>query len=109
MHSATWTKPEPSRKVAKEVGVGGFELFRHGTVKLDVVAREHPICAGLPTPIMENVTVLVTSASQPAFWWYESGKGRVFECVPGHSFHTFNNSAFRKLLLQGMNWAAGKL
>jgi type 1 glutamine amidotransferase len=134
IHSATWTKPEPSLKVAKVVGVGGFELFRHGTVKLDVVAQDHPICAGLPTtiileddemywpptPVMENVTVLVSSvedkgtrgstpkAAQPAFWCYESGRGRVFGCVPGHSFHTFNNLAFRKLLLQGINWAADK-
>ena len=30
IHSATWTKPEPSPGLAEIVGVGGFELFRHG-------------------------------------------------------------------------------
>jgi trehalose utilization protein len=101
-------------------------------VKLDLVAREHPVCAGLPetiilendemywppTPFMENAIVLATSvedkgargstsrASQPAFWCYELGRGRVFGCVPGHSIQTFGNPDFRKLLLQGMKWAA---
>ena len=135
IHSATWTKPEPSADVAKIVGVGGFELFRHGKVKLDVVAPEHSICVGLPStiilendetywppaPIIKKVTVLATSvedkgargsipkAAQPAFWCYELGKGRVFGCVPGHSLQTFENPAFQKLLFQGMRWATGEL
>ena len=32
IHSATWTKPKPSEEVAELVGVGGFQLFRHGAV-----------------------------------------------------------------------------
>ena len=36
IHSATWTKPKPSREVAELVGVGGFQMFRHGAVQLDV-------------------------------------------------------------------------
>jgi len=78
IHSATWTKPKPSEEVAELVGVGGFQLFRHGPVRLDVAAPEHPICAGLPktitleddesywppTPIMEGVTVLATSVEK---------------------------------------------
>jgi haloalkane dehalogenase len=80
IHSATWTKPKPSREVAEVVGVGGFRLFRHGDVRLEMVAPEHPICAGLPetitleddetywppTPIMESVTVLATSVEDKA-------------------------------------------
>jgi type 1 glutamine amidotransferase len=46
-------------------------------------------------------------AAQPMFWCYEPGKGRVFGCVPGHSARTFDNPAFRKLLLRGIAWAAG--
>jgi type 1 glutamine amidotransferase len=42
------------------------------------------------------------------FWCYELGKGRVFGCVPGHTTKTFDNPMFRKLLLRGMIWAAGK-
>jgi len=132
IHSATWTKPKPSREVAEVVGVGGFRLFRHGDVRLEMVAPEHPICAGLPetiileddetywppTPIMESVTVLATSVedkakrgstprvAQPMFWCYELGEGRVFGCVPGHSAKTFDNSVFRKLLLRGIAWTA---
>ena len=134
IHSATWTKPKPSREVAEVGGVGGFKLFRHGAVRLDMVAPEHPICAGLPetiilkddetywppTPIMEGVTVLATSvedkakrgstpkAAQPMFWTYELGEGRVFGCVPGHRTQTFDHPMFRKLLLRGMIWVAGE-
>lgn len=133
IHSATWTRPKPWRGgVAEVIGVGGFELFRHGAVRLDMIAPEHPICAGLPetiilkddetywppTPIMESVTVLATSvedkakrggtprAAQPMFWCYELGKGRVFGCVPGHSARTFDDPLFRKLLLRGIAWTA---
>lgn len=135
IHSATWTRPKSLRHgVAEVIGIGGFELFRHGAVKLDMVAPEHPICAGLPetiilendetywppTPIMEGVTVLATSvedkaargstprAAQPMFWCYELGAGRVFGCVPGHSAQTFDDPVFRKLLLRGVAWAAGE-
>jgi len=135
IHSATWTRPKPLRDgVAEVIGVGGFELFRHGVVQLEMVAPEHPICAGLPetivlandetywppTPIMENVTVLATSvedkakrgstprAAQPMFWCCELGEGRVFGCVPGHSAKTFDNPVFRKLLFRGIAWTAGE-
>jgi type 1 glutamine amidotransferase len=134
IHSATWTKPKPSEEVAELVGVGGFQLFRHGAVHLNVTAPEHPICAGLPetitlendesywppTPIAEGVTVLATSveekakrrstprAAQPMFWCYELGAGRVFGCVPGHCAQTFDDPVFRKLLLRGIAWAAGE-
>ncbi|HEC04403.1 MAG TPA: hypothetical protein ENI81_12790, partial [Phycisphaerales bacterium] len=134
IHSATWTKPKPSREVAEVVGVGGFKLFRHGMVQMEVPASEHPICAGLPetiileddetywppTPIMESVTVLATSvedkakrgstprAAQPMFWCYELGEGRVFGCVPGHSAKTFDNPLFRKLVFRGIAWTAGE-
>ena len=134
IHSATWTKPKPSEEVAELVGVGGFQLFRHGAVSLTIQASEHPICAGLPdtiileddetywppTPIMKGVTVLATSvedkarrrstprAAQPMFWCYELGAGRVFGCVPGHCAQTFDDPVFRKLLLRGIAWSAGE-
>ncbi len=134
IHSATWTKPKPSDEVAELVGVGGFELFRHGAIRLNVSAPEHPICAGLPktiileddetywppTPIAEGVTVLAASVedkakrrstprdSQPMFWCYEPGAGRVFGCVLGHCAQTFDDPLFRKLLLRGIAWAAGE-
>jgi CubicO group peptidase (beta-lactamase class C family) len=81
IHSATWTRPKTWRDdVAEVIGVGGFELFRHGAVQLEMVAPEYPICTGLPetiilkddesywppTPIMEGVTVLATSVEDKA-------------------------------------------
>jgi CubicO group peptidase (beta-lactamase class C family)/acetyl esterase/lipase len=135
IHSATWTRPKTMRGgVAEVIGVGGFKLFRHGMVQMEVLASEHPICAGLPetiileddetywppTPIMESVTVLATAvedkakrgstprAAQPMFWCYELGEGRVFGCVPGHSVKTFDDPVFRKLLFRGIAWTAGE-
>lgn len=133
LHSATWTKPGPSGEIAELVGVGGFQLFRHGPVRLDVAAADHPICLGLPaavtlendetywppTPMAARVTVLATSveekgargstprAAQPMLWCYPLGKGRVFGCVPGHLAKTFDDPLFRVLLFRGIAWAAG--
>lgn len=134
IHSATWTKPQPSHGVAGVTGVGGFTLFRHGSVQMEIAAPGHPICRGLPsvitleddetywppTPMMESVTVLATSveergargstpkAAQPMFWCFELGKGRVFGCVPGHSSATFDDPFFRIFLLRGIAWASGE-
>lgn len=39
----------------------------------------------------------------------EAGKGRVFVCIPGHFTWTFDDPAFRVLLLlRGMAWASGE-
>ncbi len=134
IHSATWTKPRPSPEVAEVIGIGGFQLYRHGSVRLDIAAPQHPICAGLPetivldddetywppTPMMDRITVLATSVeekgargaapkrAQPMFWCYEVGRGRVFGCVPGHRAASFDNPMFRTLLLRGIAWAAGE-
>lgn len=135
IHSSTWTKPGPLGSIAQLTGVGGFELYRRGRVQLELVAKDHPICAGLPativleddetywppTPLAKEVTVLATSvedkgakgssprAAQPILWCYEPGKGRVFGCVPGHCLDTFDNPAFRLVLLRGIYWAAGRV
>ena len=131
IHSATWTKPGPSSGVAAVAGVGGFQRYRHGPIELEIADREHPICLGLP-PILRwedepywpptprtsaGVRVLAVSREQggpgsngrsaePMFWTFESGKGRVFGCVPGHYCWTFDDPYFRILLLRGMAWAA---
>ena len=132
IHSAAWTKPKPSPDVAKVIGVGGFQLYRHGPVRMTVMASEHPICVGLPdtivldedetywppTPLMDRVAVLATSvedkgargatptSEQPMLWCYQVGRGRVFGCVPGHQAKTFDDPVFRTLLLRGIGWAA---
>lgn len=134
IHSATWTKPKPSPNVAKVTGIGGFQLYRHGPVRLTIAAPEHPICSELPStivldddetywppiPLMDRVTVLMTSveetgaggatpkSAQPMLWCWEVGHGRVFGCVPGHQAMTFDDPIFRTLLLRGIAWAAGE-
>jgi len=132
IHSATWTMPHADPEVAKLVGVGGFSLFRHGPVQLEITATNHAICQGLPirvpfydetywppTPRIDlaRVTVLAVSregdgaqpqatSPQPLFWICPTGRGRVFGCVLGHYTWTFDDPWFRVLLLRGIGWAA---
>jgi type 1 glutamine amidotransferase len=132
IHSATWTRPEPSAEVAVLTGVGGFQHWRHGALEVELDS-EHPICRGLPRRISlvdepywpptppfsaEGVEVLGSSREetspgsghtelQPLIWTRRFGEGRVFGCVPGHYTWTFDNPWFRALLLRGMAWAAG--
>lgn len=132
IHSATWTKPKADLEVAALVGVGGFTRWRHGELKINLTAAEHPICRGLPKqmtffdepywpptppPAAGRVTALAVSqeedtatkqaTAQPIFWTTETGRGRVFGCVPGHYVWTFDDPWFRLLLLRGIAWAAG--
>ena len=46
-------------------------------------------------------------SAQPIFWTTETGRGRVFGCVPGHYVWTFDDPWFRLLLLRGIALAAG--
>jgi len=133
IHSATWTKPAPSSRLAAIAGVGGFTQWRHGQLELKIDTT-HPICLGLPEHLCfydepywppspavspDQIHVLATSVeklkknsetltSQPMFWSRQQGKGRVYGCVPGHYTWTFDDPYFRILLLRGMAWAAGE-
>ncbi len=132
IHSATWTRPEPTRDIADLTGVGGFVQYRHGPITLTISQTDHPICRGLPrsiqledesywppTPPPDTARVQVlavsdeashdaptTQSAQPMFWTYELGKGRVYGCVLGHNNWTFDHPYFRLVLLRGMAWAA---
>lgn len=132
IHSATWTKPKADPEVAALTGVGGFTRYRHGEVRVELAAPDHPLCRGLPntfvlddepywppTPPLDasNVTVLAVSREkdedgadrpQPLFWAHAAGRGRVFGCVPGHYSRTFDDPLFRLWLLRGLAWAAGE-
>lgn len=133
IHSATWTKPSPSSRLAALAGVGGFTQWRHGQLELKIDVN-HPICLGLPERLAfldepywppspatspDQIHVLATSdeklkkdsetlASQPMFWTKQQGKGKVLGCVLGHYTWTFDDPYFRLLLLRGMAWAAGE-
>lgn len=133
IHAATWTKPKPSAEVGAMLGVGGFQSYRHGVVKLQIEKPEHFICLGLPRqielddetywpatpePKAPGYTVLATSqektkpgadTTQPQviFWTCQPGAGRVFGCVLGHFTWTFDDPYARVLLLRGIAWAGG--
>lgn len=133
IHAATWTKPKPSAAVGALLGVGGFEKYRHGVVRLRFEEPDHPICVGLPRqiefadetywpatpePTAAGFTVLATSAEQVSpdaetikpqvmFWTCEPVGGRVFGCVLGHFTWTFDDPYTRILLLRGIAWAGG--
>jgi type 1 glutamine amidotransferase len=132
IHSATWTKPQPSADVAALLGVGGFQRWRHGPVVLETTQPQHPICLGLPlalrwedesywppTPPIDAADVQVLAGSreqvepgqpaeslQPMFWARQRGQGRIFGCVLGHYSWTFDDPYFRLWLLRGIAWAA---
>ena len=46
--------------------------------------------------------------SEPMYWTYEYGKGRVFCCILGHYVWTYDDPYYELLLLRGMAWAAGE-
>lgn len=98
---------------------GGASKFRHGS--LDLKLAEHPITKGFPnlqlhdesywqlTGDVKRVTVLASGVEdgkeQPLMWTRENGKGRVFVSIPGHYTWTFDDPAFRLVLLRGICWA----
>ncbi len=134
VHPATWTKPAADPEVVALTGVGGFKHYRHGELRVELIAPDHPIGRGLPSilalndepywpptpPVDTNrTTVLAVSREktppadrqenpQPLFWTCDAGPGRVFGCVPGHYSWTFDDPWFRLWLLRGIAWAAGE-
>ncbi len=137
IHSPTYMPGDLKRPEAKwVVGLTGLVFdqsiqVRHGPMTVQIAARQHPICRGLPDaiawidepywpPVGDLGAVEVLAASkekakdasqagpQPMFWAYRRGKGRVFGCVPGHYTWTFDDPYFRILLLRGIAWASGE-
>ena len=138
IHPATYSlrdlsKPANARALALTgLGYDRTIRWRHGPIPMNIVARDHPFCLGLPPVVhlhdepywppvgdQAKVTILATcdeskakgskeTAPQPLFWTTRHGKGRVFACVPGHFNWTFDDPYVRMLLLRGMAWAAGE-
>ena len=51
-------------------------------------------------------TAVEDGQPQPQLWSVEHGKGRVFVSIPGHYSWTFDDPAFRILLLRAIAWTA---
>lgn len=133
IHPAVITNEKLSKKLSEVIGLAwqeGYTGYRHGPMHLKIIDTESPICLGLPQTIhfideayfplkgnIEKVSILAVSreggrngtlSSEPMFWTYTLGKGRVFGCILGHYTWTFDDPYFRILLLRGMAWAAGQ-
>lgn len=112
-------------EMAKRIGLaslGGSIRYRHGELNIDFgPGAEHPIArnfssirwidesywslSGDATQINLLGTSLEDGQPQPQFWTVERGNGRVFVSIPGHYMWTFDDPAFRTLLLRGIAWA----
>lgn len=110
---------------AKRIGLaslGGSISYRHGPLEVDFSpAGDHPIArnftkvrwidesywrlTGDPKRLSLLGTGIEDGEPQPLFWTMEHGKGRVFVSIPGHYMWTFDDPAFRLLLLRGVAWA----
>jgi hypothetical protein len=115
---------------AKRIGLaslGGSIRYRHGEMHVDMSpGKEHPIArnfdqldnrldiddeaywklTGDPSKLDLIGTSLEDGEPQPTFWTVERGRGRVFVSIPGHYSWTFDDPAFRTLLLRGIAWTA---
>ncbi len=109
--------------LSKRIGLawrGGASKFRHGA--LDLKLSAHPITKGFSKLHLydesywqllgdKNRIDLLASgreenAEQPLMWARENGPGRVFVSIPGHYTWTFDDPAFRLLLLRAICWTA---
>jgi type 1 glutamine amidotransferase len=111
-------------EMAKRIGLsalGGQIRYRHGELDIDFTpGQSHPIArnfdrvrwvdesywqlTGDPADIRLLGTSHEEGQPQPQFWTVERGRGRVFVSIPGHYMWTFDDPAFRTLLLRGIAW-----
>jgi type 1 glutamine amidotransferase len=105
------------------LAAAGAAGFRHGEIRLDFnVEANHPIARNFQSLTMTDETYwklvggvppnrLLASAveeggAHPQLWSVERGKGRIFVSIPGHYSWTFDDPAFRILLLRAIAWTA---
>jgi type 1 glutamine amidotransferase len=112
--------PELAQRIglASKAGAIGY---RHGPLDIDFSpAGNHPIARNFKRVqwVDETYWRLRGDASQidllgtseeegeatPQFWTYERDGGRVFVSIPGHYMWTFDDPAFRLLLMRGIAW-----
>jgi hypothetical protein len=111
---------------AKRIGLaslGGSIRYRHGEMHVDLhPGADHPIArnfehidlvdeaywklTGDPSKLDLIGTSVEDGEPQPIFWTVERGRGRVFVSIPGHYSWSFDDPAFRTLLLRGIAWTA---
>ena len=113
-----------SEEFAQRIGLASKLIkFRHGPLDVEFNrAISHPIARNFTRVQMVDESywkmtgdlpgdrVIATSREdgepQPIFWTKEEGNGRVFVSIPGHYSWSFDDPAFRILLLRGIAWSA---
>lgn len=113
-----------SEEFAERIGLAskaGAIGYRHGPLDIDFTpAGDHPIARNFDRihwydetywrlrGDASQIDLLGTSEEDgeptPQFWTYERNGGRVFVSVPGHFMWTFDDPAFRLLLVRGIAW-----
>jgi putative membrane-bound dehydrogenase-like protein len=104
--------------------VGGqFKGHQTGVFRPKIVDAKHPAMKGVQEfeawdetyehhRLADDLRVLMVRESgakrEPWTWVRTQGKGRVFYTASGHDERVFRTDGFRKLLIQGIRWAAGK-
>ncbi|MBL8799614.1 MAG: ThuA domain-containing protein, partial [Planctomycetia bacterium] len=120
---AEW--PEFGKEILGCNYTGHHSVKDKTTVRLQLDAGKHPVLTGLPAgettlpswlyksaPLNDKATPLLIGkvegqAEEPVAWTYtHSGGGRVFYTSLGHP-EEFQSPFFRRLLLNGIYWAAG--
>jgi type 1 glutamine amidotransferase len=113
--------PEPEDRkgvVTPEVG------YEHDLdIPVKIVARDHPVTAGLNDFVLHDeiywgfrvgsdVTPLLATTNpksgNPLAWARTEKNSRVVFVQPGHGPEAFEDSNYRRLLAQGIRWAANK-
>jgi type 1 glutamine amidotransferase len=109
---------------AKRIGLaswGGHIKYREGPQDIDFSpGAKHPIArnftrvkwddetywelTGDPADLNLIGTQEEAGEPRPVFWTVEKGPGRVFVSIPGHNAWTFDDPAFRLLLLRAIAW-----
>lgn len=105
------------------VGVPPYSRFRHGAGEWQL-DKTHPLASRLSKFRVPDESywslagnlhaaesrVLLSSPEEGAFrpqmWTRQTGKGRVFVSVPGHSTWTYDDPIYRILIFRGMMWTA---
>ena len=114
-----YQEPDPNKagKVTEAVG------WKHDEeIPVVIVATNHPVTAGLKDftihdeiywgyRVGSDVTPLITTthpkSGKPLGWARTQGKSRVVYLQLGHGKEAFENENYRKLVAQGIQWAAG--
>lgn len=100
-----------------------FQFHQNEMVNQHILPGNHPITAGVTDfsvvdetysigePDQPGNTVLITTDNQSGLrqiaWTRQFRSSRVFCYASGHDNAVYANPSFRKILLQGLRWAAG--